>query len=84
MLHTIAKITVTEGKSTKDLNWLSKIIFDNQNCRGTNNFPQSLVGDEVVEEISKAFYEQEGLNIKPLSYWGEVHERNMSTQLKKT
>jgi len=80
MLHTIAKINVTEGKSTKDLNWLSKIIFDNQNCRGTNNFPQSLVGDEVVEEISKAFYEQEGLNIKPVLYWGEVHERNMSTQ----
>ena len=80
MLHPIAKITVIEGKSFKDLNWLSKIILDNPNCRGTNNFPQSLVGDEVVEEISKAFYEQEGLNIKPVLYWGEVHERNMSTQ----
>jgi hypothetical protein len=41
MLHPIAKIAVIDGKSTKDLNWLSKIIFDNQNCRGTNNFPQS-------------------------------------------
>ena len=90
MLHTIAKINIIEGYSNKNLTWLSNIILDNYSKLLSNNptntrhedsyCPQSLVGDEVIKEMSNFFFENEGLYLEPINYWGHVHERNMSTQ----
>tara|TARA_X000000368_G_C22690204_1_gene562175 strand:+ start:45 stop:605 length:561 start_codon:yes stop_codon:yes gene_type:complete len=75
MLHTVAKICIVEGKSDQNLNWLSEFIASNP-----INLGQSLVSDKVIDEMSKLFYEKEGLHITPIRYWGDFHERNMSTQ----
>ncbi len=88
-LITLAKIDLIKGRSYANLEELSKLLRDNYetkwsekntNTRYEDSYcPPSPIVDEIIEEMQTDFYAGTQEKIVCSSYWGHIHEKNMST-----
>ena len=78
-----------KGKVNSDLDSLSKILLDNYHnkfeCDIESTFfedsicPPNEIVDDIIEQMKVDFQAATGEKISPLSYWGHIHEKHMST-----
>ena len=85
----IAYVQIIKGKISSDMDKLSKLLCDHYNDRLSDKVssiryedsfcpPDPLV-DEIIGELKTNFEEFTGERIYNTSYWGHIHEKNMST-----
>ena len=85
----IAYIQIIKGKINADMDKLSKLLWDNYHNRLSDNVssiryedsfcPADPLIDEIIDEIQTNFEKVTGEKIYNTSYWGHIHEKNMST-----
>ena len=88
-LINIARIDLLKGRVNADLDSLSKILIDNYynkfECEIESTYaedsicPPNEIVDNIIEQMKMDFYAATKEKIKPLNYWGHIHEKNMST-----
>ena len=88
-LINIARIDLLKGRVNADLDSLSKILVDNYNnkiqCEIESTYaedsicPPNQIVDDIIEQMKIDFHAATKEKIKPLNYWGHIHEKNMST-----
>ena len=90
-LINIAKIDLLKGKVDSDLDSLSKILLDNYHNKFEGGIestfsedsvcPPNKIVDDIIKQMKVDFQAATGEKISPLSYWGHIHEKNMSTNM---
>ena len=89
-LINIARIDLLKGKTNVDLEALAKILLDNYDNKFDQDIgfyyedsvcPPNKYVDTLVEEIKTDFYAATEEKIEPTTFWGHIHEKNMSTSL---
>ena len=85
----IAYVQIIKGKISSDMDKLSKLLWDNYDDRLSDKVssiryedsfcPSDPIVDEIVNEMQTNFEEVTGEKIYNTSYWGHIHEKNMST-----
>ena len=90
-LINIVKVDLLKGRINADLDSLSKILVDNYHnkfeCDIDSTYsedsicPPNQIVDDIIEQMKIDFYAATKEKIKPLDYWGHIHEKNMSTNL---
>ena len=85
----IAYIQIIKGKVSADMDKLSKLLWDNydkklsktvSSIRYEDSYcPSDPIVDEIIDEMQDNFLEITGERICNTSYWGHIHEKNMST-----
>ena len=77
-----------KGRVNADLDSLSKILDNNYNnkfeCEIESTYAETLyannqIVDDIIEQMKIDFHAKPKEKIKPLNYWGHIHEKNMST-----
>ena len=83
--HTIFKVDVVEGETTADVDQLAQLVLQNshelissdpshtesEDCK----CPDSPILHKIVDDIQS----YTSVKLEVISYWGHVHEKNMST-----
>ena len=87
----IAYIQIIKGKISADMDKLSKLLWDNydkklsktvSSIRYEDSYcPSDPIVDEIIVEMQDNFQEITGERICNTSYWGHIHEKNMSTNM---
>ena len=90
-LNTIASIGVIEGTVFEDFDKLTEILIDNYSNRLSydptssryedTKCPSSSIVDNIFNQITNDFYDVTKENVVVDTYWGHIHEKNMSTKL---
>ena len=90
-LINLARIDLLKGKTNIDLDSLCKILLDNYtnkfDCDIDSTFfedsicPQNKYVDKIIDDIKTDFFAATEEKIEETSYWGHIHEKNMSTTL---
>ena len=90
-LINIAKIDLLKGKVDSDLDSLSKILLDNYHNKFEGDIestfsedsvcPPNEIVDDIIKQMKVDFQAATGEKISALSYWGHIHEKNMSTNM---
>ena len=85
----IAYVQIIKGKISSDMDKLSKLLLDNYDDRLSDKVssiryedsfcPSDPIVDEIINEIQTNFEDLTGEKIYNTSYWGHIHEKNMST-----
>ena len=85
----IAYVQIIKGKISSDMDKLSKLLWDHYNDRLSDKvssiryedsfYPPNPLVDEIIDEMKTNFEEFTGESIYNTSYWGHIHEKNMST-----
>mgnify|MGYP002829236759 CR=1 FL=1 len=88
-VRTISQVDIIKAKITQDLDSLEKLLLDNYSnkwsdystdTRNEDSYcPPSPIVDEIIEEMQTDFYAGTQEKIVCSSYWGHIHEKNMST-----
>ena len=90
-LINLARIDIIKGFTKTNLDSLSKILIDNYNnkfdCEIDSTFyedsicPPNDYVNEIIEEIKTDFFAVTQEKITAKTYWGHIHEKNMSATL---
>ncbi len=90
-LINIARIDLLKGKTNADIDALGKILLDNYDTKFEKKdlsfyyedsyCPKNEYVDLIIEEMQTDFYAATQEKIEPTSFWGHIHEKNMSTTL---
>jgi len=86
---TIVQIDVIEGKTFTDTETLRNILIDNSNRKLSEEMlstryedtycPDNEIVNEIIAEMQTDFKAATGCDITCTSYWGHIHDYNMST-----
>ena len=90
-VNTIAVVKVIQGIVDGDFEKLEKILLDNYSKKLSDNplasrsedsiCPSSPIVDYILYQICDDFYRITGKRVFVDSYWGHIHEKNMSTKV---
>ena len=84
-IHTIFKVDVVEGQTTADVDQLAQLVLQNSH-KVISTDPSHAEAEDcecpdspILHKILDDIQTYTPVKLEVLSYWGHVHEKNMST-----